>query len=252
MIPISRVVIDNLHLFLRITDNLVNLLITDLRRFDGIEKCVNLTSSEAVNIKKYKSFLVTTCKINFHFYTCKDTSSLKWRDLTGPEKYVLLSRVDLPNLFPNLPNVVLIQKLGKEFATLNETIRSESMSTSEIETFASKAKLWLELFIQSKDVTPYMHALVSHLPEFFTLYGSIIPFTQQGLERLNDQYTHYYFRGTNHHDYTALKQLLLKKNRIEVLTDKGYVRQKKLQVHKCSSCGIAGHNKTTCPTTHRS
>ena len=31
MIPISRVVIDNLHLFLRITDNLVNLLITDLR-----------------------------------------------------------------------------------------------------------------------------------------------------------------------------------------------------------------------------
>ena len=44
MIPISRVVIDNLHLFLRITDNLVNLLITDLRRLDGIEKCVSLSS----------------------------------------------------------------------------------------------------------------------------------------------------------------------------------------------------------------
>ena len=143
---------------------------------------------------------------------------------------------------------------GKKFAALNETIRSESMSTSEIETFANKAKLWLESFIQvyqTKHVTPYMHALVAHLPEFFTLYGSIIPFTRQGLERLNDQYTHYYFRGTNHHDYTALEQLLLKTNRIEVLTDKGYVRQKKLQVHKCSSCGVAGH-KTTCPTMHRS
>ena len=85
-------------------DNLVNVLITDLRRLDGIEKCVNLSSSEAVNLKKYESFLTNTCKINFHFYTCKDTSSLKWHDLTGPEKYVLLSQIDLPSLFPNLPN----------------------------------------------------------------------------------------------------------------------------------------------------
>ena len=41
MILISRVVIDNLHLFLRIMDNLVNLLITDLRRLDGVEKCTS-------------------------------------------------------------------------------------------------------------------------------------------------------------------------------------------------------------------
>ena len=148
MIPISRVVIDNLHLFLRIMDNLVNLLITDLRRLDGVEKCVNLSSSEAANLKKYETFLSKTCKINFHFYTCKDTSSLKWRDLTGPEKYVLLSRIDLPDLFPNLPNAVHIQKVWTEFATLNESIRSESMSTSEVRAFASKAKLWLELFTQ--------------------------------------------------------------------------------------------------------
>ena len=245
MIPISRVVIDNLHLFLQIMDNLVNLLITDLRRLDGVEKCINLSSSEAVNLK-YEKFLEY-----LHFYTCKDTSSLKWRDLTGPEKYVLLSQIDLPNLFPNLPNAVLIQKVWKEFATLNESIRSESMSASEIRAFASKSKLWLELFIQvyqTKHVTPYMHALVAHLPEFLMLYGSIIPFTQQGLERLNDQYTHFYFRGTNHHDYVALKQLLLKKNCIELLTDEGCVHPKKKQVHACSSCGIPGHNKITCPT----
>ena len=138
VIPISRVVIDNLHLFLRIMDNLVNLSITDLRRLDGVERCVSLSSSDAANMKKYKSFLVDTCRINFHFYTCKDTSSLKWRDLTGPEKYVLLSRIDLPSLFPNLPNVVITQKLWTEFASLNEMIRSESMSTPEIETLICK------------------------------------------------------------------------------------------------------------------
>lgn len=113
---------------------------------------VNL-SSEAVYLKKYESFLISTCKINFHFYTCKDTSSLKWRDLTGSEKYKLLS---LPSLFPNL-NAVFIQKLWKEFATLNEMIWSESMSTSEIKTFASKAKLWLELFIQVYQSMWYAH-----------------------------------------------------------------------------------------------
>jgi len=37
-IPIDHVVIDTLHLFLRIGDLLINLLILDLRRQDGIEK----------------------------------------------------------------------------------------------------------------------------------------------------------------------------------------------------------------------
>lgn len=249
MVPISRVVIDNLHLYLRITDNLINLLITDLRRLDGIEKSTNVNLSETSNLKKYESFLAGTCKINFHFYTCNDTGSLKWRDLTGPEKYSLFNRIDIVTLFPNLPNAVILQKLWKEFASLNESIRSESMATFEITAFEEKVKLWLELFLQvyqTKHVTPYMHALVAHLPEFLTIYGSIIPFTQQGLERLNDQYTHYYFRGTNHRDYEALKQLLLKKNRIELLTDQGCVRQKESQVHVCSCCRKTGHNKRTC------
>lgn len=37
-IPIDRVIIDTLHLFLRIGDLLINLLILDLRRQDGVEK----------------------------------------------------------------------------------------------------------------------------------------------------------------------------------------------------------------------
>ena len=40
-IPISRVVIDSLHLFLRISDVLINLLIRDIQILDGIEKVVN-------------------------------------------------------------------------------------------------------------------------------------------------------------------------------------------------------------------
>ena len=177
--------IDNLHLFLRIMDNLVNLLITDLRRLDGVEKCTSLDLCGAQNLKKYESFLVSACKMNLHFYVCKYTSSLKWCDLTGPEKCTLLSRIDLACLFPNLPNAPNTQKLRKDFSTLNEMIRYDSLSTLEIEAFTTKQNCGL------KHVTPYIHALVAHLPEFLTLHGSIIPFMQQSLEWLNDQYTHF-------------------------------------------------------------
>ncbi len=37
-IPLTNVVIDNLHLFLRVADRLIDLLITELKRRDAIEK----------------------------------------------------------------------------------------------------------------------------------------------------------------------------------------------------------------------
>ena len=42
-IPLDHVVIDTLHLFLRISDNLIELLIRQLRRLDSIEKKVTFT-----------------------------------------------------------------------------------------------------------------------------------------------------------------------------------------------------------------
>ena len=249
-IPIHRVIIDVLHLFLRIADNLINLLITELRRMDGIERCTTLDRSKARNVTEYEFFLQNTCKIPFQFYVCQDSRSLKWRDLTGPEKYKLFQKIDLTNLFPNLPNVEFIQQIWTQFLLLNESIRSETLSSAEISAFASDAKSWLQLFLQvyqTKCVTPYMHALVSHMPQFLTIHGAVNPFTQQGVEKLNDQYTHFYFHSTNHRESDALKQLLLKKNRLEYLTDNGFERTKKTNV--CSLCKKSGHNKRTCPST---
>ena len=247
MVPMERVVIDNLHLFLRVADNLINLLILDLCRIDGIEKCTQLDRDKATNIREYESFLSATCKIPFHFYVCKDSKSLKWRDLTGPEKYKLFLKVNLPDLFPNLPNASTIQEIWTKFMELNTIIRLETISVEESTTFAAKSKAWLQLYLtvyQTKHVTPYIHALVAHLHEFFQIHGAIVPFTQQGLEKLNDVYTHYYFKSTNHHEFDSLKQLLLKKNRLETLADMGCERKKKVQT--CSICKKSGHNKRKC------
>ena len=94
--------IDTLHLFLRVSDVLINLLIQDLRRLDGILKDTVVDSQQHVNITAYES-LLHECKINFRWYTGKD-KELQWRDLTGPEKVRLFNSrsLDLPKYFPGL------------------------------------------------------------------------------------------------------------------------------------------------------
>ena len=138
-----------------------------------------------------------------------------------------------------------------QFMALNEILRSEEVSSEEAAAFSVKSKAWLQLYLtvyQSKHATPYMHALVAHLHEFLQIHGAIVPFTQQGLEKLNDVFTQQYFQSTNHREYDALKQLLLKQNRLEALTDMGYERTKKVQT--CSICKQPGHNKRKCIVAH--
>lgn len=246
-IPMHRVIPDNLHMFLRIGDVLINLLVTELRRQDGIDKCKLLDRNKARHVSVYEKYLNEACKIPFQFYICKDSNTLKWRDLTGPEKYRLFSKVDWPSIFPQLPNVETVQQIWQQFFQLINTVRADSITAEEIDNFEAEGKTWLSLFLsiyQTKNVTSYMHLMVAHLPEFLRIHGSISPFTQQGLEKLNDVYTQFYFRGSNHRELEALKQILLRKNRVEFLTDSGYEREKRTSM--CSLCSQPGHNKRTC------
>lgn len=87
-----------------------------------------------------------------------------------------------------------------------------------------------------------MHILAQHVPDFLHIYKSINQFTQQGMEKLNDQTTLDFAKSTNHnyHNLDALKQLIQKRNRI----DHGYQRSQKEIT--CSTCKGKGHNSRTC------
>ena len=77
------------------------------------------------------------------------------------------------------------------------------------------------------------------------LHGDVVAFTQQGLEKLNDNITTQHFqRASNHRDYEALKRIIEKWNRIERLEDNGHSREKCSQT--CSNCKAVGHNKRSC------
>ena len=225
MIPIDHTIVDILHLFLRVTDVLFNLLVLEIRRNDAIVKCTNESSLDSCYyLPKLESFLHHDCHIPFKFYHCKDVKDLKWRDLMGPEKLVVFSKINLPILFPDLPNINATQLLWEKFKSLYDILQSETICFSNAVKFEQEAKQWVNDFAsiyQTKHVTPYMHILAMHVPEFLKCYGNLVTFIQQGLEKLNDQTTVDFARNTNHNhrNLDALRQLMQKKNRVESLED---------------------------------
>ena len=248
-IPISHVVIDTLHLLLRISDVLMNLLLADLERHDELKK-LNLKEfdpSKLCYMAKFQAFLNDDCGIPFQI-TIDEKKEAKWRDLMGPEKHILLQRISIPTLFPELSKAKERQEIWVQFYQLYKQVGAESFTPEEIDQLQLDLIHWMNTFLsvyQSRHVTPYMHSFVSHVPEFLTLYGNLTQFTQQGMEKLNDISTQYYFRATNHHKHESLTQLLLKRNRIEELEDGGNIRQKRNLC--CSLCKQNSHNKATCP-----
>ena len=188
----------------------------------------------------------TKCKIRFKWNVDRSSKEITYRDLTGPEKVRLFKDINIVSLFPALSKAGQIGQLWSDFFILISEINNNECQL-ETDELSRKIKLWVTLFTmtyQSKDVTPYMHAFSMHMPEFIKLYGSLISFTQQGLEKLNDFSTKDFQRASNHRNIESLKQMLEKRNRIESLEDGGYARTKQLQT--CSKCKMTGHNKRSC------
>jgi len=248
-IPIHHTVVDMLHLFLRITDILFNLLVLDIRRKDTILKFTSKSCLIANNLQKLQSFLNDDCHIPFKFYYYSEAKDLKWRDFMGPEKLVVFSKIYLPKLLPDLPNINVVQLLWKKLKSLYDVLHSERISFSNAVKFEEDAKQWINDFAkiyQTKHVTLYMHILVMHLGEFLQRYRNLVTFTQQGIEKLNDMTTIAFARSTNHNyrNLDALKQLMQKKNRSEHLEEENC--QCKPRSYRCKNCNETGHNKKTC------
>ena len=82
-IPLNHVVIDTLHLYLRICDNLIQLLIRQLKVADAIDKkktySDNFAKEKYPHMARYEKYL-QDMGINFNFYIAKDTKMLDYRD----------------------------------------------------------------------------------------------------------------------------------------------------------------------------
>jgi len=58
----------------------------------------------------------------------------------GPEKLVVFSKIHLPILFPDLPNINVTQLLWKKFKSLYDILHSETICFSNAVKFQQEAK----------------------------------------------------------------------------------------------------------------
>ena len=143
-----------------------------------------------------------------------------------------------------------MQYLWNEFYQLACKLTSSKgcYNATEVHEYKERVNNWFTKFCemyQKRHVTPYIHVLVTHVPELLGRFGSIAQFSQQGLEKLNDMTTKSYFRSTNHRKVYALSQLMDKQNRVEHLEN---LNTPDLMNHGavCSTCKQRGHNVRTC------
>ncbi len=244
-IPLTNVVIDNWHLFLRVSDVLIDLLIIELRFHDCVDKvkkCTNFDCTKYKHIHGYEQFICGLAIPGSQFYIGQSSKALKCRSLTGPEKLRVFQSIDIQKLLPlaNSDQCGRIQHLWSELYSLNKILSKQKNELPEtaINEYEERARQWGRDFVavyQSDRVTPYIHAMMNHVHEFMRVYGSILPFTQQGLEKLNHNVTKTYFRSSCHHGEAALQQLIEKQNRLEHLSNLGAKRKKSFEM-TCSNC----------------
>ena len=117
-IPLTRVIVDNLHMFLRVADTLIDLLILELRRRDKIEKATKLKSIDQLHyIKKYESTLKMLGISGFAFWIGKESKHLKWRSLTGPEKF--FKKLNISETFSEISDSTRVHALWKKLLDVN-------------------------------------------------------------------------------------------------------------------------------------
>ena len=123
-ILLSHVVIDNLQMFLRVADVLLNQLQDYLKAEDAIKKAQKFSHWDITKHKHLKSYedLISTLGIpNYRFYLGKNSKVLKVRSLTGPEKLKLASHIKITELLPMIATeeCARIQDLWDDLLDLN-------------------------------------------------------------------------------------------------------------------------------------
>ena len=222
-IMLKNIIIDTLHLKLRICDKLTNLLIRELCVADEYEGKGLFDYNKHSNLTRWINFIRNDCKIKREIIPFnKENSACITRDFTGKEYDKILSKIDIVALFPSLDNNAKIQELWSKFKYILESIRKTDWEAIKCETDA-----WYKTYIYlytELNVTPYIHAFKQHLYEQIRNHGDITQFDQQGVEKLNDFTTQEYFNATNKFCFSLdsnnlsndfIMQLLIRRCRID-------------------------------------
>lgn len=120
-------------------------------------------------------------------------------------------------------DIKIVAKIWKDFNDIYLSVRDNTYpKENRIEMIKNNCFDWLKMFEKKYDpskITVYMHIFGEHLWEMVQLHGDINLFTMQGLEKLNDLTTMWYYGSTNRKggDRNYLVQLMNKRNRVDLI-----------------------------------
>jgi hypothetical protein len=160
---------------LRISDVLMDCLFRDLM--------VDLNEFKKTTKNLIEGEMQRIGLTHFQFFESKSKGkSWDWTSLTGPDKLTMLQHFDVTKFIAGDRGRKILF-LWKEFFNLYQFLRKDSFTNTDIDSFETNIKNWINLFCEPTigkansmnqrrgmfnptDITPYMHVLVFHIPEF--------------------------------------------------------------------------------------
>lgn len=219
-VPITNVIPDTLHLFLRISDVLFMKFLGSLKRLDNIDESLSTYDpSVMTNISRFEQF-ARKLNIEFDFFIDSQSKKLCFTQLPAQQRMKIFEAINLSHFLPNEKNIDLLKFLWSELLQLYHLMNCE-LNDDEILQFSQRARNWALIFSQkvylAADVTPYIHILLYHVTEAMKIHGNLGLYTQQPFEFLNHQITQQYFRASNHAHVRAFEQIFRKQARLSFL-----------------------------------
>jgi hypothetical protein len=219
-IPICNVVPDVMHLFLRITDVLLEKFVSHLLKMDNVSLSASSYDQNAMqHLAAFERF-ARSLNFDFDFFFDKSSHKLCFTSLPVEQRLKIFTKIDLEIFLPNFEKVKQLKFLWSEFVSLYKMM-NRKLNESEILEFSDRAKRWAVIFSSdvylSRDVTPYVHILVYHIADAMRLHGDLSLYSQQQFEFLNNTLTQQFFRATNHRNVMAFEQIFAKQARMTYL-----------------------------------
>jgi predicted HicB family RNase H-like nuclease len=238
-IEFKNCVVDLLHLFLRISEHLYNLLYFKLTRLDNNN---GSDIDQRPLLKKFLNFLIEKCKINNAYYSSPKNAEKKimLRRISGKEWEKIYENIfesffveenvinkkgenqlkmiekkrNFTFLYPDIIDEPANFKLEdltwyKFFEIYNEINSYHNKNKKErksVKRLKDELKNWLEDYLEicekengDRKIAPYDHIFTSHVGEMLETYGNLNIFSTQNLEKLNEFCKTYYHSCTNKH-----------------------------------------------------
>jgi hypothetical protein len=223
-IDFNMIVVDLLHILLRISDKLIEALIFILNSNDKDSSSNDFSKRQ--NLKKFYTILSDKCKITKPYYlsSVDKNEKINLKSLNGSERELMFKYFQentLAEQFSDIDEMKSFSLVFNDWWNLYCEIKEYKVADNLIE-LDKKLRQWLLKYIPfvntlESTISPYIHIFVFHIKELLELHGNINFYNLQGLEKLNSLQTKVYFCNTNRHrnDNEYIKQLVDNRNRTD-------------------------------------